>query len=252
MIDLTRRAFGVSALQTLLLAGLVQRSARADALGGTLKSAVRPWLARIEAASAALSSGAVRPRAWQDEIESILGHLDLADFLRSLDFERLAAAARFPAQGEGMQRLFFLEESGRLQPLAFRPFLFTLARGTAVVPHGHHNMATMHMVLDGQARVRHFDRLETTATHMLIRPATDATARPGDVTSVSDEHHNIHWFDALTDRVFMFNIGVYPAQPGTFGERDYVDPLGGLPAGEGAIRAPRLTRREAYAKYGHV
>jgi hypothetical protein len=252
MSRLTRRSFSVATLEALLMACLFQRSARADALGGTLKWSLRPWLHQLDEASAALSSGGIAPRTWQREVENTLARVELADFLRSLDFARLAAGARFPSEGEGMQRLYFLDEASRLQPLTFRPFLFTLRRGTAVVPHGHHNMATMHMVLDGRARVRHFDRLETTATDMLIRPVSDAEGGPGEVTSISDEHQNIHWFEALSDRVLMFNIGVYQVRPGSFGERDYIDPLGGVPLGDGSVRAARLGRSDAYAKYGHV
>lgn len=252
MAQLTRRSFSAQALQKLLAPCLLQKSARADALRGTLKWSARPWLRRLEEASAALKSGAVGAQAWQREVEETLVGLDLADLLRSLDFEALSAGARFPSQGEGMERLYFPDDAGKLQALAFRPFLFTLARDTAVVPHGHHNMATMHMVLAGQARVRHFDKLETSATHMVIRPVDDAQARPGMVSSISDEHHNVHWFEALSDRLFMFNIGVYQVVPGPFGERDYVDPLGGMALGDGSIRAPRMQRGQAYAKYGHV
>lgn len=51
----------------------------------------------------------------------------------------------------------------------------------------------------------------------------------------------------------MFNIGVYQVDPSApFGERDYVDPLGAMPVGDGVLRAPRLGRTEAYAKYGHA
>ena len=108
------------------------------------------------------------------------------------------------------------------------------------------------MVLDGRARVRHFDKLETSAADMLIRPAGDMEGVPGDVSSISDEHHNIHWFEALSERVFMFNIGVYPISPGSFGERDYIDPVGGVPVGGGVVRVARLERAAAYAKYGHT
>jgi hypothetical protein len=246
----SRRSFTSATLQALLTASLFQNSARADALQGTLKWSVRPWLRRLDELSAAVLSGGISPRSWQQEIEATLGRVELRDFLRSLDFDRLAAAARFPLEGEAMERLYFLEEGGRLQALTFRPFLFTLRKGTAVVPHGHHNMATMHMVLDGSARVRHFDRLETTATHMVIRPASDAVARAGEVTSISDEHQNIHWFEPLSERVYMFNIGVHQLHPGSFSDRDYVDPIGAEPAGAGALRAARLSRADAYAKYG--
>lgn len=252
MGQLTRRSFSAQALHSLLMACLLQHSARAGALRGTLQWSSRPWLRRLEDASASLVSGRTGAPAWQREVEEALGAPDLADLLRSLDFEGLAAGARFPSEGEGMERLYFLDDAGKLQALTFRPFLFTLRRGTAVVPHGHHNMATMHMVLAGRARVRHFDKLETSTTHMLIRQRSDVEAGPGAVSTISDEHQNIHWFEALSDRVFMFNIGVYQLRPGPFGERDYVDPLGGASVGDGSIRAPRLQRSEAYAKYGHV
>ena len=245
-----RRALCTSGLRLLLGLGLLRHAARAHALTGSLKWSARPWLRQLEAASSALSAGTLAPRAWQEESESILARLDLQDLRRSLDFEALAAAATFPARGEGTERLYFLDAGGRREPLHLRPFFFTLRKDAAVVPHGHRNMASLHLMLAGRARVMHFERLESSDSDMLIRPGADEVAAPGHVSSASDEHHNIHWFQALSD-VYMFNIGVYQVRPGApFGERDYVDPLGGTPAGNGIIRAPRLDRSRAYAKYG--
>jgi hypothetical protein len=207
----------------------------------------------LEEASAALSAGTLLPASWQAEVEAVLRQMDLRDLLMSLDFARLAATAKFADRGEGMERLYFLEADGRIQPLRFRPFLFTLRRDLAVVPHGHHNMATMHFMLAGRARVRHFDRLETTDTHMLIRATSDSLAAPGDVSSISDQSSNIHWFQGLSEHVFMFNIGVYQINPTSpYGERDYVDPLGAESVGNGTLRAARMGRAEAYAKYGRA
>lgn len=99
------------------------------------------------------------------------------------------------------------------------------------------------MMLSGKAHARHFDRVHESAGHMVIRPTSDSIIGPGEVTTISDERDNIHWFRALTQPVFMFNIGVY---------RDYVDPLGGVQLGNGLIRAARMDRRAAYAKYGRA
>lgn len=249
----SRRTLCASGLRFLLGTAFLQHAVRANAIEGSLKWAARPWLLRLDEASVALASGALAPRSWQAEAQSVLERIDLRDLLNSLDFEALAAAAKFPDRGEGMERLYFLEADGRLQPLRFRHFLFTLKKGLAVVPHGHHNMATLHMMLSGQARVMHFDRLETTDTHMLIRATSDVVAGPGSVSSISDEKDNIHWFQALSDQVFMFNIGVYQVNAGAaFSERDYVDPLGGASVGGGALLAPRMDRAAAYAKYGRA
>lgn len=246
----SRRAFGTGALRLLLGAALLQSTRRADALTGSLRYAARPWLHQLDALSLATASGAISAAQWQDGVAEVLQRLELPDLLRSLDFEALARSATFPLQGEGMQRLYFPDADGRLQPLRFRPYLFTLRRETAVVPHGHHNMATLHMVLAGRARVRHFDRLGDSATHMLLRAAGEVDAGPGVVTTVSDDRHNVHWMQSLTDRVFMFNVGVYQVRADLpFGERDYVDPLAAETAADGAWRAPRLDRASAYAKY---
>jgi hypothetical protein len=253
MHDNFRRNFCESGLQLLLGSALLQYAARANAIRGSLKWAVRPWLQQLEVASTALAAGTLLPKSWQAEVESVLRQMDLRDLLASLEFERLAAAAQFPTMGEGMERLYFLGADGRLQALRFRPFLFTLKRDLAVVPHGHHNMATMHFLLSARARVRHFDRLETAEAHMLIRATSDSVAAPGDVSSISDEMNNIHWFQGLSEHVFMFNIGVYQVNAmAPFGERDYVDPLSAESVGNGTLRAPRMERAEAYAKYGRA
>jgi len=68
MTGTTRRAFGIASLQALLAASLLRQSARANALTGTLKWSVRPWLRRLDEVSAALSAGSIAPRAWQREI----------------------------------------------------------------------------------------------------------------------------------------------------------------------------------------
>jgi hypothetical protein len=73
----------------------------------------------------------------------------------------------------------------------------------------------------------------------------------GAVTTVSDQKNNIHWFKALSEPVFMFNIGVFSLNHSKdFSGRDYVDPLGGEKLKDGLIRARRIEVKEAYKLYG--
>ena len=249
----TRRAFGRDGLRLLLAVSLLQEASRAGAVGGSLKTSVRPWLARLEEACTCVSSARMAPLEWQREMELLLGRVDMKDFLAAIDFDTLAAKATFPSAGEGLTRMYFLDDDGRAQPLHFSAYLFALGKDVAVVPHGHHNMVTMHMMLSGKAHARHFDRVHESSTHMVIRPTSDAVIEPGQVTTISDDHDNIHWFQALTQPVFMFNVGVYRVNPSLpSGDRDYVDPLGGAAMGNGLIRAARMDRKAAYAKYGRA
>lgn len=253
MEPLSRRQLGHDALRLLLTISLVQQVHRAGAATGPLKPIMRPWAAGLEDLCRAVTSTSITPGQWQREIDLLLSRVDLPDFLAAIDFETLAARATFPADHEGLTRIYFPDASGRAQPLHFSAYLFALKKGVSVVPHGHHNMVTMHMMLAGKAQALHYDRVHDSATHMLIRPASDAVIGPGELTSVSDERDNIHWFQALSQPVFMFNIGVVRVNAAIpSGDRDYVDPLGGTAVGNGLIRAARLDRAAAYARYGHA
>ena len=57
--------------------------------------------------------------------------------------------------------------------LVFGHQLFALQKDRSVVPHGHDNMATAFLVLDGAFHGRHYDRLEDDKTHMILRPTID-------------------------------------------------------------------------------
>lgn len=253
MGTLSRRALGSNGLRLLLALSLVQYVGRAGAVSGSLKSGMRPWLSALEEICTAVGSARIAPAQWQREVEFVLGQVELPDFLKAIDFDALASRATFPATGEGLTRMYFLDDDGRAQPLHFSAYLFALRKDVSVVPHGHHNMVTMHMMLSGKAHARHFDRVHESAGHMVIRPTSDSIIGPGEVTTISDERDNIHWFRALTQPVFMFNIGVYRVDKALpSGDRDYVDPLGGVQLGNGLIRAARMDRRAAYAKYGRA
>jgi hypothetical protein len=86
---------------------------------------------------------------------------------------------------------------------------------------------------------------------LTIKPATDRVIEAGAVTTVSDQSCNIHWFKALSEPVFMFNIGVFGINPSEgFSGRDYIDPVGGEKLKDGLIRARRIEAQEAYRLYG--
>jgi len=85
---------------------------------------------------------------------------------------------------------------------------------------------------------------------MIITPSIDKEFAPGGASSISDVKDNVHWFEALTDSAFVFNIHVNglksnPKSPG----RIYVDPNGEKIEG-GKIRARVLDHDECTKLYG--
>ena len=57
--------------------------------------------------------------------------------------------------------------------LPFGGQIFAMSKGRSVVPHGHDNMATGFLVVKGNFRGRHYDRLEDHSDHYIIRPTID-------------------------------------------------------------------------------
>ncbi|PYS57772.1 MAG: hypothetical protein DMF76_21320 [Acidobacteria bacterium] len=250
-MNVSRRTFTGHMLGSLLTFSLVKNLDRVDVLANTVKPMVRKWLIEMEHVTQELRQGKLKAIEWQSQIESFLSRVDLNDLLSAIDYDRLAKTAVFPEDHESAEDVDFSHNEGLPTELSFAPYFYAMKKGTAIVPHGHRNMASMHMMLKGLAHGWQFERVSDEAQYLTIKPTIDKALEVGAVTTVSDQRDNIHWFKALSEPVFMFNIGVFRINPSTaFSGRDYVDPLGGEKLRGGLIRARRLEVKEAYKLYG--
>jgi len=251
METIPRRAFALDLLGSLLTASLLTGLSKAGALSRTIGVAVRPWVAEMERLTKAMRKGAISQREWQQGIEELLSGVDVADVVKAIDYDRLVKRVRWRERHESVLEVDLPKREGMTGELSFDSFFYAMKEGVAIVPHGHQNMATMHMVLAGKAEARHYDRVSSDDEHLIIKPVSEVVAGPGHASTISDENTNIHWFKAVTDAVFMFNIGVFQIdQRKSFTGREYVDPLGGQKLEGGLIRARRMTDEQAYRLYG--
>jgi hypothetical protein len=253
MEKLSRRDFVWAAIGSLPTVSLVDIVCSAQAVGGSIKPVAHKWLFEMNKLSKDVRAQAIKPTEWQDAIESLLRNVDLADLLKAIDFDRLAKSTTLYSNHETAEELSFARARVKGLPgkLSFAPFFYGMKKGVSVVPHGHRNMTTMHVMLKGEAHGWHYDRVADESKHLIIKPTKDKALTVGDVSTISSDRDNIHWFKATSEPVFMFNIGVYPLDPKapTTG-RDYVDPQNGQNLPNGTIRVPRLTARTAYKLYG--
>lgn len=238
-------------LGSLLTFSLVKSLDGVGVLAGGVRPIVRRWVAEMESVTLELRRGKVKPAEWQRHIEALLSRVDLKDLLAAIDYDRLAQKAVFPEDHESAEDVDFSKEGGLPAELSFAPYFYAMRKDVAIVPHGHRNMASMHMMLKGQAHGRQFERVFDEERYLTIKPTVDKVLKAGAVTTISDQRDNIHWFKALSEPVFMFNIGVFGINPSEeFTGRDYVDPLGGEKLKDGLIRARRIEVKEAYKLYG--
>jgi hypothetical protein len=237
----SRRAFTQSMLGSLFTFSLVTTLCKGEMLIGLIKPLVNQWLIKMEQVTKALREGKVKPIEWQLQIESLLSRVELSDLLRAIDYQHLAKTAVLPDDHESAEDIDFSKIEGLPAELSFAPYFYAMKKGVAIVPHGHRNMTSMHMILDGQAHAWHYERIADEPQHLVIKPTKDKVFVRGDTSTISDQKDNIHWFKALTEPVFMFNIGVFGINPGaSFTGRDYIDPVRGEKMQDGLIRVRRL------------
>jgi hypothetical protein len=247
----TRREFTRNALQSLTAIALIEGLAGHRLFGKDVAPVVDGWFKELAAISKDVADHKVKDVEFQKSLERLYSQADLPALLKSLDFDKIAAGVNYPALGAKSLPADFSNVSGLPTNLVFGRQIFAMRKGRSIIPHGHDNMATGFIVLNGTCHGRHWDRVEDAKDHYLIRPTIDRTFKPGEFSTVSDHKDNVHWFTAETDHAFVFNIHVNntdvgnPKNPG----RVYMDPLGEKVSG-GLIKAPKITYGKANQMYG--
>ncbi len=248
MDPISRREFQQQTLGSLMTWSLLQTLFSGDAFAAEVKPIAAKWLAELNTMSVDLKGEKFGPLEWQKQVEKLFSRVDLPDLLQFIDFEKLTADVKPSERGELSLRPKFPEVEGLPSNLVYGNQVFALNKDRSVVPHGHDNMATAFLILKGEFHGRHYDRMEDTKTHMIIKPTIDETFGVGRCATVSDLKDNVHWFKAKTDGSYIFNIHVMSVKPGRTG-RVYIDPEGESLAG-GRIRAKKIDHTEANRLYG--
>jgi hypothetical protein len=249
--SISRREFAGSALQSLTALILIEGLWSRRLLGDDIRPIVDDWFKEVHAISRDVHEHRQKDIEFQQSLERLYQRVNLDALLKTLDFDRLAPAVNFPAIGAKSLPVDFSHIGGLPVKLPFGGQIFAMRKGRSVVPHGHDNMATGFLVLKGNFRGRHYDRLEDHTDHYIIRPTIDREFRPGEFSTISDHKDNVHWFTAEGDTGFLFNIHVVdtnpenPKPPG----RVYVDPMGEKLSG-GLIKAPKISYGKVNQLYG--
>jgi len=251
MEPITRRSFTTQTLGSLLTFSLLEMVFDRNLLADEVRPKATRWLADVNQLAADLKGESIDQRVWQAKVEELLPQVDLASLMELIDFDRLAAGTTLAERGERSIRFSFPKVEGVPNELSFGKQIFGLKKGRSVVPHGHNNMATAFLILRGELRGRHYDRVGDEPQHLIIKPTLDRTFVPGQCSTVSDYKDNVHWFQAQTEGAFIFNLHVLGVKPGSTlpTGRVYVDPAGEKLAG-GLVRARRIGYKEANRLYG--
>lgn len=247
----TRRSFNQQALVSLLTFSLLETLCRYDLFAAEVRPGAVKWLSDVNQLGRDLKGQQIDQQAWQKKIEELLAQVNLDDVRELIDFERLSSNVDFAERGERSLRFSFPKVEGVPSELSFGKQIFALRKDRSVVPHGHNNMATAFLILKGDLRGRHYDRVRDEPGHMIIQSTIDRKFGAGECSTVTDYKNNVHWFQALSDDAFIFNLHVMDVNPGSKlpTSRVYIDPQGEAIAG-GLTRARLINFKEANQLYG--
>jgi hypothetical protein len=221
-----------------------------DVFADAIKPVTSLWLKGLHEMSMDLQQGKITPGQWQAKIDELFDRVEVGELLARIDFDRLVQGFEYPDLGVNTKWVKFPELEGLPEKLAFHSKIFGMRRDRAIIPHGHHNMVSCHYVLKGELWLRHYDKVEEDATHMVIEPTIDQRAPVGSHSSVSDEKNNIHWLRATTETAFTYDVLLVDLN-GKKWEVDNIDPHSAEKLAGGRLRARKLDLDEALAKYGN-
>lgn len=251
MEQISRRSMCRQTLGSVLTASLLQTLYEAQAFGESVRPLISRWVADLDALGRELKEQRLGQIDWQHKVEELFSVVDLPDLLAAVDFEKLTKDVKVPDSGARSMGFQFPEIEGIPRKLIFGKQIFAVKKDRSVVPHGHNNMATAFLVLGGDLHGRHYDRIEDRKDEFIIRPTIDRNFTVGQYSTVSDYKDNIHWFRAVSDVAYIFNIHVLdtridsPVRTG----RVYLNPHGEKLKG-GLIRAPRINYVESHKLFG--
>jgi hypothetical protein len=246
VLGLTRR--GWSQGLTAFLAYAMAAEARAAAPAP--KSSAATWVRRQDEIARALEAGELKPHAWMDEVELLARQVDFQGLMAEVRRSQLTPAPAGATNDPAKRYVGFLDEQGRPRRLAYGTALFSFAPRNVITPHGHRHMVSAHLVAEGALRVRNFDRLRDEDGALVIRPTRDRIARLGEVSTMSSERDNIHWFVPHGGPATTFDViisGLDKGQPDHLIQA--IDPMAARKLADGSFAAPIISFEEASRRY---
>jgi hypothetical protein len=264
-MPVTERDWDHALPASLEVFGIGRRAAMASGLAafslallGSAVSAAKPqrrlpardWIERQGELARALKGGQITPLQWMAEAGRLAGEIEVAQLMAEVDKAQVTQNALLPTNDPRKSSIRFLDAEGAPRKLGYGAALFAFEPHNVITPHGHRHMVSSHLVVEGAFRVRNFDRLHDEDGAMIVRPTRDYIAATGQLSAMTPDRDNIHWFVPQGGKAMTFDVIISGIDPG---EADYeieaIDPLGGAELGDGAIRAPKIAFEAASDKY---
>ncbi|CAN5452502.1 hypothetical protein BH11PLA2_BH11PLA2_27570 [soil metagenome] len=250
-MDSTRRQFSAQMLSSLVTYGLIETLWTRNLFADEVKPTMEAWLKDLVAMSNDLKGRKLKDLEFQVKMEELYKRVDLKALTTLIKLDDIEKTKKLPDSGAGNYGIDLKQVKGLPADVGFGRQIFGCKKGRSIVPHGHSNMCTGFIIIKGEWQGKHYDRLETLADHYIIKPTIDATFKAGELSTISDHMDNVHWFKAVSDSAYIFNVHVIGYDPTIKGNsgRLYLDPEGEK-LKDGLVKAKKMSSEDCHKKYG--
>lgn len=245
----SRRKFGKQLLGTVLSYALLDTLFLTDTFGKNIKPIAVHWAKELHEICQDLKLSKITQSLWQERAEALFSRIELEELLQFIEFEKLIRGFQYPDLGVGTKMVQFPKLEGLPPNTVYVKKIFGLKKDRAIIPHGHSNMCSAHLVLKGEFALKHYDKVKEETDHLIVKPTIDKLAKAGSCSSISDEKDNIHWFIANTDTAFTFDVIMLDLNDKHYDIHN-IDIKEGEQVSGNMIRAPKLDVKTALKKYG--
>lgn len=204
---MNRREFANGILGTVVSYSLIDSLFASNAFAKSIHPITKHWAVNLHEFCDDLKTNSISTIEWQSHIDALYKQIELSELLQFINFENLVKGFNYPDLGVNTKPVRFPKLVGLPEHTIFVKKIFGMKKGRAIIPHGHSNMASAHLILNGEMHLRNYEKISMDGhNHLIIKPTIDKTIRLGESSSISDEKDNIHWFVANTQTAFTFDV----------------------------------------------
>jgi len=244
-----RREFTKGILATVTSFALMNSLFAFNAIGKDIKPITDHWAIKLNEYCSDLKTDSITTIQWQKQIEELYGKVELQDILKFIDFDNLIKGFVYPDLGVSTKPVKFPKLNGLPERTVFVKKIFGMKKNRAIIPHGHGNMASAHLILNGEMHLRQYEKIQRDGQNLIIKPSTDRIAKVGESSSISDEKDNVHWFVANTETAFTFDVIMLDLNNKSYDIHN-LDIYVSEDLKNGMLKVPILDVQTALKKYG--
>ena len=186
---------------------------------------------------------------WQEQVEMLYRVVELKELLQFIDFENLIKGFDYPDLGVNTRPVRFPRLEGLPEQTAFVKKIFGMKKDRSIIPHGHSNMVSAHLVIQGEMHLRQYEKVNHEKDNLIIKPTVDKMVSVGESSSISDEKNNVHWFVANSDTAYTFDV-ILLDLAGEKYDIHNLDIYEKQDLSDGTMRVPIMDVATALKKYG--